>query len=267
MNDHPDAALVFAFAGRDIVLHEGLPELPTLGTLRVAGIAPAVLHGVGEWDGRPVLAVALGAEEPPAGLRRIGLRAAHGELGAQLFRLAGRAAQIVEWDRTHRFCGHCATPTELADGARARRCPACELTVYPRISPAIMVLVVRGREVLLARSPRFTTGMYSALAGFVEAGETLEETIVREVHEEVGIDVDGIEYVGSQSWPFPHSLMIAFTARYAGGAVTPDGVEIEDARWFDVDAMPEKMPMGFSIAHRLISTTAQRLRETIPAAG
>jgi NAD+ diphosphatase len=124
------------------------------------------------------------------------------------------------------------------------------------------VLIHRGRDVLLARNRRSTTGMFSALAGFVEAGETLEETIVREVREEVGVEIADIRYFGSQSWPFPHSLMIAFTAAYAGGEVVPDGIEIEEARFFDVDALPKLPPAGLSIASRLIATVSERLRST-----
>jgi NAD+ diphosphatase len=168
---------------------------------------------------------------------------------------------LLTWDREHRFCGRCATPTDRADGEPARVCPACGLSAYPRISPAIMVLIHRGREILLARNRRNTTGAFSALAGFVEAGETLEETIVREVREEVGVEIDDIRYFGSQSWPFPHSLMIAFTAAYAGGTIVPDGIEIEDARFFDVDTLPKLPPAGLSIASRLIATVAAQLRE------
>jgi NAD+ diphosphatase len=233
--------------------------LPTLGLVAGDGV-PAQTFAVGTWDGRPCVALAF-AGEPPPGLRRIGLRAAHAELGERGFALAGRAWQLLEWDRTHRFCGHCGTPTAAATDELVRRCPSCGLSVYPRISPVIMVLIVREREFLLARGARHAPGMYSALAGFVEAGETLEETVAREVREEVGVAVDELRYFGSQSWPFPNSLMIAFTARYAGGAVTPDGVEIEDARWFPVDALPT-LPRGISIAHRLITTVAARMTAT-----
>jgi NAD+ diphosphatase len=124
----------------------------------------------------------------------------------------------------------------------------------------MMVLVTRGRELLLARANRFQASMYSALAGFVEAGESIEDCIHREVREEVGVDVHDLRYFASQSWSFPHSLMIAFTARHAGGALVPDGNEIVDARWFDVDALPD-LPSPMSIARRLIEATAQRLRE------
>jgi NAD+ diphosphatase len=249
-------ALLFAFAEGDLLLTDA-GTLPTAGAL-AEHVDLAGVHHVGEWQGRACVTIAIGAAEPPPGLRRIGLRAVYGELGEEAFAVAGRAAQIVEWDRSHRFCGRCARPTEVMPGERGRRCAACDLVQYPRISPVIMVLVVRGKELLLARSPRFPAGMYSALAGFVEAGETLEQTIVREVREEVGVEVDGFRYFGSQSWPFPHSLMIAFTARYAGGELRPDGIEIEDARWFALDAVPRFPPRG-SIANRLVSATVAEL--------
>jgi NAD+ diphosphatase len=149
------------------------------------------------------------------------LRAAFGELGPEGFAIASRASQLLTWDRENRFCGACGIPTQRDPGELARICPACKFRAYPRISPVIMVLIHRGREVLLARNRRNTTGTFSALAGFVEAGETLEETIVREVREEVGVEIADIRYFGSQSWPFPHSLLIAFTAAYAGGEIVP----------------------------------------------
>ena len=179
---------------------------------------------------------------------------------APLSALAGRAAQVLEWDRTHRFCGVCATPTELADHERARRCPACGHTAYPRLSPSMMALVWREGELLLARGPHFAKGMYSALAGFVEAGESLEECVLREVHEEVGVQVADLRYYGSQSWPFPHSLMVAYTARWTGGEIVPQAGEIEDARWFALDALPN-IPPRFSISGHLIRDTAQAMRE------
>jgi NAD+ diphosphatase len=127
-----------------------------------------------------------------------------------------------------------------------------------RVSPAMMVLVTRGRELLLARANRFPTAMFSALAGFVEPGETIEDCIHREVREEVGIEVAGITYFASQAWAFPHSLMIAFNAEYAGGELVPDATEIAEARWFACDAMPQ-LPSSVSIARRLIEATVARL--------
>lgn len=253
---------IFAFAGNDLVLAaDALPSLAALGP--EASLEGAIC--VGEWGGgRTCYALALRDPEPPQGLRSIGLRAVYAELGPAAFAIASRAAQLLTWDREHRFCGACGTPTRRAANEPARVCPTCALQAYPRIAPAIMVLVHRGRDVLLARNRRNTTGAFSALAGFVEAGETLEETIVREVREEVGVEIGDIRYFGSQSWPFPHSLMIAFTAAYAGGEIVPDGIEIEEARFFDVDALPKLPPAGLSIASRLIATVAAQLRAIVP---
>ncbi len=132
-----------------------------------------------------------------------GLRALFGAIDDSMFAVAGRAFQIVDWDRTHQFCGRCGTPTQVKNSERARECPNCKQVHYPRIAPAILALVRRGRELLLARSPHFAPGMYSALAGFVEPGETLEQTLVREVREEVGIEVANVRYFASQPWPVP----------------------------------------------------------------
>jgi NAD+ diphosphatase len=170
-----------------------------------------------------------------------------------------RAVQILEWDRTHQFCGACGIPTEQASGERAKRCPRCRLTVYPRISPAMMALVTKGNQLLLGRGVNFPPGRYSALAGFVEAGETIEECVAREVREETNIEIKNPRYFASQSWPFPNSLMIAFTAEYAGGEMRHDPAELADAQWFDLDALPQ-MPPRLSIARALIDATIARMR-------
>ena len=180
--------------------------------------------------------------------------------GPEVFALAGRATQLMDWKANHRFCGKCATPTILKTNEFAAECPACGLICYPRISPAIMVLVRRGKdELLLGRSPHFKPGMFSARAGFVEAGETLEECARREVREEVGIEIGEMEYFQSQSWPFPNSLMIAFFADYVSGEITPDPAEIEDADWFSIDNLPT-LPDRVSIARRLIDEAIYRSR-------
>ena len=192
------------------------------------------------------------SDAAPAGTAWSGLRALFGQLDDAHFALAGRAFQIVDWDRSHQFCGRCATATEVKQSERARACPSCGQLHYPRIAPAIMALVRRGREFLLARSPHFAPGMYSALAGFVEPGETLEQCLVREVREEVGIEVRNVRYFASQPWPFPHSLMIAFNAEWASGELRPDPTEIEDAKWFSVDRLPAVLPGKISISRRLL---------------
>jgi NAD+ diphosphatase len=148
-------------------------------------------------------------------------------------------------------------------GERARQCPSCGQTHYPRIAPAVMALVRKGDELLLARSPHFPAGMHSALAGFVEAGESLEQCVHREVKEEVGLEVTNLRYFSSQPWPFPHSLMIAFNCDYAGGEITPEPGEIEAAAWFWIDDLPV-LPNRISIARRLIDATIAQIRSGWP---
>ena len=196
----------------------------------------------------------------PAGTAWEGLRTLFSVLDDAHFALAGRALQLIDWDRSHRFCGRCAAATDTKSGEHVRVCPACGLTAYPRLAPAVMGLVRRGRELLLGRSPHFPAGMYSALAGFVEPGETLEQCLTREVEEEVGVRVTNARYFASQPWPFPHSLMIAFVADWVSGELRPQAGEIEAASWFDVLQLP-RLPSRISIARRLIDSVAAEIRD------
>jgi NAD+ diphosphatase len=196
----------------------------------------------------------------PEGMSFEGLRTLFTVLEDAQFALAGRALQLLEWDRTHQFCGRCGERTEPHREERVRICPACKLSAYPRVAPAVMALVRRPGEILLARSPHFPPGMYSALAGFVEPGESLEQCLAREVHEEVGVRVNNIRYFASQPWPFPHSLMIAFVCDWVSGEVRPQEAEIEEAKWFKVLQLP-KLPSKISIARRLIDSVCQELVE------
>jgi NAD+ diphosphatase len=257
------AGTAHAFAFRDAKLlvagDERSPIVPTLAQLEFAGV-DGVRHYLGELAGTPCVAIALADDvAEPAGFRYSGLRALFFALPEPLLAIAARAFQIVDWDRTNRYCGRCGAPTAQKPGERAKVCPSCGQSAWPLVTPAMMALVTRGRELLLARAHRFPAGMFSALAGFVEPGETIEDCLRREVREEVGVEVGAIHYFASQSWAFPHSLMIAFTADYAGGDVRPDDEEIAEARWFDVDALPS-LPPSVSIARRLILATAECLR-------
>ena len=187
----------------------------------------------------------------PTGMELIGLRQLFGRVEDAVFWTAARAVQIVAWDRDHQFCGRCGRPTLPRPTERARECQPCGLLFFPRLPPAVIILIERGDEVLLQRSDRLPPGVYSVVAGFVEAGETLEEAAAREIEEEVGIRVKNLRYFGSQPWPFPNSLMLAFTAEYAGGELHIDDREIQDARWFRADAMPQ-IPGPISVSRELI---------------
>lgn len=209
---------------------------------------------LGELQGTPCFAVAVTQEAP--GWSVVGLREAYQLLPADLCGVAGVAVQLLDWQRSHRYCGVCATPMVRATEDRAMHCRACGHRCYPRVAPAVMVRVIRDRAILLARSPRFAEGVYSVLAGFVEPGETLEQTIHREVYEEVGVRVHRLHYLASQSWPFPHSLMIAFGAEYLSGEICVDGEEIEAAEWFTPQRLPQ-LPGKISIARYLIDDYLQ----------
>lgn len=207
---------------------------------------------VGEWQGTPCFTADVDAL-PSASLQPVPLRRLYGVAGPEAYGLAGRAVQLLNWQATHRFCGKCGRETQRKEDQFAMECPSCNLLFYPRISPAMMVLVRRGEDVLLARSPHFTPGVFSALAGFVEPGETLEECVRREVREEVGIEITNIRYFRSQPWPFPNSLMVAFIADYVGGELMPDGIEIEEAHWFQRRALPA-LPDPMTLSRQLIDS-------------
>lgn len=255
-----DHAIVHPFIGDRLVCTEDDPRPRPWSFYRSLGLHASVSHSIGRWRGEDHVAVGFESAPPelPAGLRAAGLRQWFGILDDEGLAIAMRAIQLLEWDRTHRYCGACAQPTERVQGERARRCPVCGLSTYPRISPAMMVLITRGRELLLARGRQFPPGRYSALAGFLEAGETIEQAIRREVREEVGVSIRDLRYFGSQSWPFPNSLMIAFTAHWDEGEIQIDPKELADAGWFTPERLPE-LPPRLSIARALIESTLSEL--------
>jgi NAD+ diphosphatase len=235
-------------------------EVPLASDPGEIGINPVRVLYLGYLEGGDAAvdcyATELAADAPlPEGMLADGLRQLYPPLGDVLWGVAGRAVQILAWDRTHRYCGQCGRPTEDAGHERAKRCPSCGLVAYPRLSPAIIIAVVRrteqGASLLLARNHRFPPGRYSVLAGYVEPGESLEECAYREVCEEVGIRIKNLRYFGSQPWPFPNSLMIGFTAEYDGGEIRLEESEIADAGWFRADELPG-IPPKMTIARRLI---------------
>ena len=237
---------------------EAVPRIVDPGELGVTPVRVVYLGYLEEEGNASVdcYAAELATDAPlPEGMIADGLRPLYLQLGDVLWGVAGRAIQILAWDRTHQYCGQCGTPTENASHERSKRCPSCGLIAYPRLSPAIIIAVVRrtkeSSRILLARNHRFPPGRYSVLAGYVEPGESLEECAYREVCEEVGIRIKNMRYFGSQPWPFPNSLMIGFTAEYDGGEIRLEESEIADAGWFAADSLPS-LPPRMTIARKLI---------------
>jgi len=227
--------------------------VPQIEKFSLLGIPHAEPHFLGQLQEYPCYAVKLDAAGPlPPNYLLHDLRRVAMMVDPFLFMIAGKASQVLDWDKNHQFCGRCGSRTVAHDRDRAKLCPECGHMQYPRISPCIIVLVTRGDEVLLARSASFPPGMFSTLAGFVEPGETLEMAVHREIQEEVGVQVKNLEYMGSQPWPFPHSLMVGFYAEYAGGDIVLQDDEIEEAAWWHLDQLPATPPAG-SISHDLLS--------------
>lgn len=180
------------------------------------------------------------------------LRKALNTLHPTWYGMAVRAYSIIKWDKNNQFCGHCGTPTQHKTGIFERICPACQLVLYPRISPSVIVRIKRGDQILMARSPHFTPGAYGLIAGFVEVGETLEEAVHREVKEEVSLTITNLQYYASQPWPFPDSLMVGFTADYLDGEIIIDPHEIEEAGWYSKEKIPGWPSSSVSISRQLI---------------
>ena len=251
-----ESDLYFGFCGDEMLvrLRDEEAEIPTAGLLESRRITPLHKLYLGSLNGKHCFAVGLDdGQRIPEGMMLKNLRRLYGTLDDELFWIGGRGFQLINWDRTTQFCGRCGHRTENSEHERAKVCPSCGLRNYPRISPAVIVAVTRKNRILLARAFRFPMKIYSVIAGFVEPGETLEQCIRREVKEEVNIEVADITYFGSQPWPFPNSLMIAFTAEYAAGEIRIDNNEIMDAGWFaphELPAIPDKV----SIARRLIDS-------------
>jgi NAD+ diphosphatase len=223
-----------------------------------------------EPDGGPHPVIAARGEGPPhaaTGTRPIGLRAAAATLPAVEAGLAAHAAALLNWHRRHRHCSVCGAPTAVAEGGIVRACARCGAQHHPRTDPVVIMLVTDGDRVLLGRQPTWPSGRYSALAGFVEPGESLEEAVAREVREEAGVEVGPPRYIASQPWPFPSSLMLGFTAPWRAGEPRRVDAELEDVRWFEraqVEAALEErdgplgVPPRFAIARRLLEHWVQR---------
>lgn len=256
-----EQAYYFVFRGNDLLWSES-PDYPrpsTRSEWHRGGMAGFPAYYFGSYRGLPCYAVQ--CEDHDACLTDhewIGMRRILTVLDETVFAIAGRGRQILEFNRTHKYCGRCGAPTSQHDKESALYCANCEHFYYPRISPCIIVLVTRGEELLLARSSRFPNGMYSTLAGFVEPGETIEQAVHREVAEEVGVKIEGLRYYASQSWPFPHQLMIGFHAEHLEGEIRIDDEEIVDARWWHYTDLP-LTPAAAALSGKLIQSYIERL--------
>ncbi len=250
----PGPAIWLPFSDKDLLVQDnGEQSLLVRGTTNVP---PLLIESealfLGTLDGVPCLAyAALGkANDTPPGHSFRGLRALLSRLSASEAAIAGYASQLLYWGRTSRFCPVCGAPTQPKASDWGKQCTQCGHSAYPHLSPAVLALVSDGPRLLLVHKPEWTT-MHSIVAGFVEPNESLEDCVRREVREEVGLDVTDIAYQGSQAWPFPHQLMVGFTARYAGGEIAHEEAELDSAAWFTKETLPD-LPGPTSLSRRLI---------------
>ena len=264
----------YIYQGNNIIVPEDTPdsEIHKEVSCKLIEAELGVLQKLDDYfvpplDGREgIRFITLGEGGLPPGWKAVPMRQAliactggaiadgHGPVGRIL-----RSCHVSIWRGASRFCGSCGAPNKDADtGELARQCTVCGKLQFPQISPAVIFIVINDKgEALLAHNMKFAQRVYSLIAGFNEAGESLEDTIVREAKEEVNVEVKDIQYIRSQPWPFPNSLMLGFTARYKSGELRPDGVEIEDAKWFSRDELPE-LPGSASISRYLIELWRQR---------
>ncbi|MBC8078490.1 MAG: NAD(+) diphosphatase, partial [Chloroflexales bacterium] len=218
----------------------------------LAALEPGETMFLGTLDDAPVLALELPDHAAlPADMRALPLRSLYGQLDEPGYGLAGFATQMLYWRRNSGFCQRCGSPTQQVPGDWGKRCTQCGHTAYPHVTPAIIVLVHDGERVLLTHKAGWGP-RYSIIAGFVEPGESLEECVQREVREEAGLEVGALRYVGSQTWPYPHQIMIGYLASYASGEIAIDDKELDDARWFPLDALPD-LPPPLSISRQIIN--------------
>ncbi len=227
-------------------------NIPFHNDLDEINLEPIRKHYLGTLEDHPCYVVEVDPETVPYdGMEFIDLRSLYEILDEDLFLLAGRAVQILNWDKNHVYCGKCGTKTETLSDENAKVCPNCGFTSYTRLSPAVITAIIKDDKILMAKHSYGLKNRYTLVAGFLEAGETLEEAVKREVMEEVGLEVKDIKYFGSQPWPFPNSLMIGFTAKYADGKIRVDGNEIVDAKWFNANEV-QRFPSNMSISSDLL---------------
>lgn len=241
----PDGAVIESHGGRLFGEAEPFPEWSIV---------------LGHWNGAPIAVVEVPCDDRATSSRARPVRDLLGTLTGPELALVSTALEVLHWRRDHRFCGRCGSTMTMDEFEYAMHCKACGHQSYPRLSPCIITLVTHGDDMLLARSPHFPAGRFSTLAGFIEPGESAEQAVRREIREEVGADVHSLKFQRSQSWPFPHSFMLGFTAQAASREIIIDGIEIEAANWFSVDDLPELPPKG-AISRWLIDQHVDAIRQ------
>lgn len=245
---------ILVLNGNDVYLDES----------NVFSLKPYFLRhfSLGSLDGIEYLAAEVEANfEFQGSYEFVSLRHALSLMAPEHYSTGVKAYSVIHWDRSHQFCGHCGKNTIAREKQFERFCHSCNVSFFPRISPSIIVLIHKNDHLVMARSPHFPSGVYGLIAGFVEAGETLEEAVHREVEEEVGLKVKNISYVGSQPWLFPDALMLAFTAEYNSGDIIIDNEEIEDAGWYRYDDLPGRPSLAISIASKVLDDFVSLCRE------
>lgn len=255
--DH-DAAHFFAFRGKSLITVQDADPPGPLTRDQACWLEGGEYIYLGDLEGRACFAFDV-TSESLTGYGEHGLLSLLGRMEPRLFYLAGRAFQLIEWQRNHAYCGKCGQPTFHHERDRALVCRGCGHSAYPRLSPSIIVLVWREQEMLLARNAAWPNGFFSTLAGFVEPGESIEQTVHREVEEEVALKVTNLRYLGSQSWPFPNSLMLGFQAEYLSGEIRCQEAEIAEAHWYRFD-QPPSIPPAWAISRWLIDDFVHRCR-------
>ncbi len=250
----PDTAWFFLFDKNSLIVEKEDPgSIPCLNSEQTAGLPMGEAFYFGTYKTIPCYCAQLVSQKYPDTYTKVSLRTFYIQTRDIFRQMAAHARGVIDLHINFLFCGKCAASTIPDAEEHARICPSCKLSFYPRVSPAVIMAVTRGDKILLARGINFPDKkMFSVLAGFVSPAETLEECVQREVMEETGIRVNNIRYVKSQPWPFPDSLMIGFTAEYAGGEIVIDPKEILEADWFRADNLP-KTPASFSLAGELIN--------------
>ena len=248
-------SIIVLYSGKSALMAENGGRLPTAAELAGTLAAETVMMFSGTMDGVECWGARMPKEyAAPQGLELVESRLAFVHPNPDIANAISRCREFISWRNSHRLCGACGTKTEFAASDLAIVCPACGMMYYPQIAPAVITMITRnkGREILLAHNKRFTTPSFSLIAGFVEAGESLEQAVAREILEETGVTVKNIRYLSSQPWPFPNSLMLGFMAEYESGEATPLDGELSEMGWYSKENLPQ-LPSPGSIARKIIN--------------